>query len=93
MNGILEHYNDRLSKEFYIVDGERNILHETAFQNYLEKYFGFRKAYCKLHIQYRRGVGVIVRILFPFRKLIGRMNFNKAKLVSGVLRMEEFRDK
>ena len=93
VNGILEHYNDRLSKEFYIVDGERNILHETAFQNYLEKYFGFRKAYCKLHIKYRCGVRIIVKILFPFRKWLARMSFSKAKLVSGVLRMEEFRDK
>lgn len=88
VNGILEHYNDRLSKEFYIVDGERNILHETAFQNYLEKYFGFRKAYCKLHIQYRRGVGVIVKILLPFRKLIAKSKGRLCKKIAAVLKME-----
>ena len=89
VNGICEYYNDRLSKDFYIVDGERNILHETAFQDYLERYFGFRKAYCKLHIKYRRGIGVIVWLLYPFRKLIAKMNFKTAKLVTGVLKMEE----
>lgn len=89
VNEICEYYNERLSKDFYIVDGERNILHETAFQDYLERYFGFRKAYCKLHIKYRRGIGVVVRLLYPFRKLIAKMNFKTAKLVTGVLKMEE----
>lgn len=42
---ILEDNNDRLNKGFYINDGARSIRHETAFQDYLEKYFGFRKAY------------------------------------------------
>lgn len=89
VNGILEYYDEKLSDKFYIVDGERNILHETAFQDYLERYFGFRKAYCKLHIRYRRSVGLIVKILYPFRRMIERLNFKKAKLVGGVLRMEE----
>ena len=88
VNGILEHYSENLSEKFYIVDGERNILHETAFQDYLERYFGFRKAYCKLHIRYRRGIGAIVKMLYPLRRIIARLNSNKAKLVAGVLRME-----
>lgn len=89
VNGILEHYDKRLSKDFYIVDGERNIMHETAFQGYLERYFGFRKAYCKLHIKYRRGVGIVVKMLYPFRKWIAKINIKGAKQIFGVLKMEE----
>lgn len=89
VNEILEYYNGQLTKGFYLVDGERNIFHETAFQDYLERYFGFRKAYCNLHIKYRRGIGLIIKILYPLRRLIARLNFKKAKLITGVLRMEE----
>lgn len=47
---ICEYYNDRLENGFYISDGERNIVHITAFLDYLAKYFEFRKAYCKLNL-------------------------------------------
>ena len=87
VNGILEYYNDKLSNEFYICDGERNIYHETRFQDYLEKYFGFRKAYCRLNIKYKPIVKLIVNGLFPFRKFIG--NISKLKKVSAVLKMHE----
>ncbi len=87
--GILEHYKDRLSKECPLVDGERNILHETAFENYLARYFGFRKAYCKLHIKYRGCLGVLVHLVYPFRGLLKKANNLKARQVSAVLKMEE----
>lgn len=87
--GILEDYDKRLEKEFYICDGARSIRHETAFQDYLEKYFGFRKAYCKLKILYRFPLNIMVKILFPFRKKIN----NESKigsLLCAILKMEEF---
>lgn len=86
--GILERYQRRLGSGFYINDGSRSIRHETAFQDYLEKYFGFRKAYCKLHIKYHFPVGVAVQILYPFRKRINTES-SLGSLISGVLRMEE----
>lgn len=85
---IVDLFNQRLNKEFYICDGARSSVHETNFQNYLEKYFGFRKAYCKLKMKYRFPVGVIVRVLYPWRKKIK----NKGKFfskVSSVLFYEE----
>jgi len=85
---ICENYNDRLSNGTYIVDGERNILHETGFQEYLQKYFGFRKAYCKLHISFRPVIKYIIAILFPFRKLIqGKSSLGHK--VKGILFLEE----
>ncbi len=87
--GILEHYKDKLSKEYPLVDGERNVLHETAFEDYLARYFGFRKAYCKLHIKYRGCLGVLVHLVYPFRGLLKRINSLKAKQACAVLKMEE----
>ncbi len=86
--GILEKYNDRLGKDFYINDGSRAIRHETAFQDYLEKYFGFRKAYCKLNIKYRFPIGMAIKVLYPFRNIISKES-SIGSLVSGVLVMEE----
>lgn len=87
-HAILQYYlNDRGFR--FVNSGERNIYHETNTQEYKIKTFGYKKAYCKLHIKYRREIGVIVRLLYPFRKLIAKMNLKTAKLVTGVLKMEE----
>lgn len=89
VNGILEYYRDDLENGKYICDGERPMYHETHFQDYLIKYFGFRKAYCKLNIVYRPGVSAAVKVLFPFRKLIMKLDGSSAfHKVNGVLKME-----
>lgn len=86
--GILEYYAQRLEGDFYIDDGERAIRHETAFQDYLEKYFDFRKAYCHLKLAYRFPVGIGVKLLYPFRDKLNR-NSKIGSLLYGVLKMEE----
>jgi len=76
----------------YICDGARNIVHETSFQDYLEKYFLFRKAYCKLNILYRTHIRFAIAFLYPFRTFIS--NFSSVTLmkkISAVLLMEEIR--
>ena len=88
VNSILDEFKDRFHDGFYICDGARSIRHETAFQDYLEKYFAFRKAYCKLNIKYKPGLGFAVKMLYPFRNMIkgkSRLGSN----VSGILKMEE----
>lgn len=89
MAKICEDYNPRIEKGYYLSDGERSIFHETNFQDYLEKYFGFRKAYAKLNIKYRRGVGVIVAVLYPLRKSIRKLKGGIFKKLYAVLLMEE----
>ena len=54
----------------YIMGGWRTMIHETNYQDYLLKNFGYRKAYCRLHIRYRLWMGVLVKILYPFRNLL-----------------------
>lgn len=59
---------------YYISDGERNIRHITAFQDFLIKYFQFKKIYCRLNIKYNPFVKILINILFPFRKCILKKN-------------------
>lgn len=89
---VVTDHASRLSGGFYICDGARNINHATHFQDYLEKYFGFRKAYCNLHIRYRKGIKPIVSLIYPLKGLLRKLDGNKfLHQVNGVLRMEEFR--
>ena len=88
--GILDYYQNRFDGEFYINDGSRAIRHETAFQDYLEKYFGFRKAYCRLNVKYKKGIGMLVKLLYPFRTQISSEGPLGSK-ISGILKMEEIR--
>lgn len=89
--GICNTYEQQLQEGFYIVDGERNIKHETHFQDYLEKYFGFRKAYCKLNIIYKWYMKAAVICLYPFRKLLRKLNSHSfINQINAVLKMENY---
>lgn len=90
VEGVLRYFNTFLVNGGYICDGARSIQHETAFQDYLEKYFNFRKAYCKLHIVYHPKVGWIVKFAYPLRKLLIMFdNINLFHKFNAVLKMEE----
>jgi len=92
VHAVLEDRADRLGSDFYVCDGARNVNHDTNFQAYLEKYFGFRKAYCCLRIRYRRGIGLFVHLLYPMRAVLRRMDrFRFVHLVNSVLIMETIR--
>lgn len=91
VNGLLSFFEKDILRGMYICDGSRCISHETHFQDYLEKYFGFRKAYCKLNVAYSFHMNLIVKLLFPFRRFIsylGKVN-GIFCMVSSVLQMEE----
>jgi hypothetical protein len=77
----------------YVLDGQRAIRHKTNIQEYLEHYFGFRKAHCRLHIVYSPPMWVEVKVLYPFRKVIEKKAGNHVLLnnVASVLKMEEIR--
>ena len=91
VHGILQDQKSFLEANGYICDGSRSINHETAFQDYLEKYFGFRKAYCTLHIRYKWWLGVAIKCLYPFRKLLKKFDsVSTIHLVNSLLKMEEY---
>lgn len=89
INAILTDHASFLSSGGYICDGSRAVIHETAFQDYLEKYFSFRKAYCRLHISYRKPYGIVVKLLYPFRRQLLKSKNRKIKNLCAVLQMEE----
>lgn len=86
INQILSDY--KLSKEFYICDGTRNVLHETKFQDFLIKYFGFRKVYCKLNIVYRKPIKILIKTLKPFRKFLNSIG-KIGKQINAVFLMDD----
>lgn len=87
---ICMEFNDKVGNNFFILDGERSINHQTNFQTYLEKLFGFRKAYCKLHIIYSKKIHWLINFFYLFRKILYKFDkFGLIHKVNGILKMEE----
>jgi hypothetical protein len=73
-------------KEFkYVNAGFRSVLHETGIQDFLQNKFLFKKAYTNLHIVYKPYINVILRILYPVRSFLGKI---EPKI--GALYMQDF---
>lgn len=91
---IVTLYQEKLEQGYYLCNGSRNVSHETAYADYLEKYFDFRKVYCHLHICYRWYVRLVVYVLYPLRKYLKKAD-HIAILhnVNALLAMEEFKRK
>ena len=88
--GLLEDQREFLCSGGYISDGSRSVMHETAFQDYLEKYFDFRKAYCKLNMVYSPIFAPIVRVLYPFRRVLSKLDkISAVSKISAILTLEE----
>lgn len=86
---VLEYYLNKLGKR-YISDGQRSVLHTTNVQNYLIEHFAYRKSYCKLHIRYRNVFGLLVKVMFPFRKTLRHLDgINRVHQINSILTMEE----
>ena len=76
----------------YVNIGARSLLHKTTTQRYLIDKFGFRKAYCTLHLEYRYLLKLIVRFLYKFKLFFNffRWNFFINKIY-GLLLHEEIK--
>lgn len=87
---ILADHEEFLKNGGYICDGSRSIQHETAFQDYLENKFAFRKAYCHLHIVYSKKYKTVVNVAYRARKVLRYFdNIQFIKRINALLRMEE----
>jgi len=64
----------------YAFDGYRCTGHDTNFQEFLMKKFGFRKAFSRLYMMYRRDVGLLVKATYPFGRWIGRLGERATQL-------------
>jgi len=75
----------------YVSDGARNISHQTNIHDFLEKKFGFRRAYARLRVVYFPGVGIAVRALYPFRRWFSRRSGGLLQKISVLLEQERIR--
>jgi hypothetical protein len=79
-----EHYFNE--KQFcYVCAGARSLTEHSNIQDTLIQTFKFRKAYCKLHVEYVWWLKIIIKLLFPLRNLIKNVR------IKGVLKMEEYK--
>jgi hypothetical protein len=87
LHTILQHYVNDLSLP--ISNGTRSVLHPTDMQEFLLK-FGFRREFADLLIVYRPAVAVLVKMLFPFRKIFEWFDrIPLSQKISAVLQQEE----
>jgi len=87
---VLDYCKDFLQSGGILCDGSRSINHETNFQDYLEKYFGFRRAFCRLHIAYNPKYAWLVKALYPWRRSLSYLNgLGVIHQISALLKMEE----
>lgn len=75
----------------YISDGARSMSHNTNIHHFLIDKFNFRKAYCRLNIVYRWDVGLVVKILYPFRKIVEKLDSGFFKRLYVLLKHEKLR--
>ncbi len=75
----------------YVNDGARSISHETNVQKFLMEKFKFKKAYVRLHIAYRRDVALAVKLLYPLKGLIEKIEHPLFKKISVILKQEAIR--
>lgn len=93
VNKILVDLEEKLKGGYYVCDGQRSVYHQTNFQDFLEKYFDFRKAYCRLNIVITKKYRLIVNLLYPLRKILYKAKKGKIHKLSSVLKMLEITKK
>ncbi len=87
---VLDDHAMDLSNGSYICVGSRNVVHETAFQDFVEDIFSFRKAYCKLNVSYNPSYKAFIKILYSFRKILKKFDsVGVVHKINGVMKMEE----
>ncbi len=74
----------------YVSSGTRSVNHTTNTQEYKEKTFGCRKAYCKLNIEYNPKIKPIISVLYLFRRILKCLDcIGFIHQINAVLKMEE----
>ena len=75
----------------YVNDGSRNLVHKTNIQGFLITKFGFRKAYCILHLKYSTTFKLLVTFIYPFRFVFYAFNNRFATKINSLFLQEKIR--
>ena len=90
VKAILDDNSKLLAAGFYVCDGSRSVYHETNFQDYLEKYFGFRKIYCDLNLIYNPKYAFLFRLIFAFKSIFAIFDgFSYIHQLNAIIKMQE----
>ena len=66
----------------YVNDGSRSITNHSNMQPFLIDKFNFKKAYCHIHIEYKKWFGLFIKLVYPIRRFI------KLKQIDALMQME-----
>lgn len=69
----------------YVSDGARSISHQTGIHDFLISKFAFRKAYSTLNLVYAPWLGLIIKLSYPFRTILKKVNISVINKVSILL--------
>ena len=84
---VLDHYVN--TNAVPVSNGSRSVSHATNMQDFLLQ-FGFAREYCDLNIVYHPNAELLLRSLYPFRRIVKRLGrIPLAHGISGVLFQEE----
>lgn len=86
---VMNKYYLSLSNLKYVSEGARSILHNTNVENFLVEKFYFRRAYCDLKIIYHPLIKLIIKLIYPFRFLLSKIEINFFHKVYVVLKQHE----
>lgn len=75
----------------YVNDGARSISHETNVQTFLLEKFKFSRAYVRLNIAYRWDIGLVVKVLYPLKSIISKIDYPVINKLSVMLKQESIR--
>ena len=75
----------------YVSDGSRSLSHKSNIHEFLQKKFGFRKAFSKVNIVCAPSVQVLVFIAYPFRHLFKRLDVGVGAKINVLLKLEGIR--
>lgn len=79
-------------KDFkFVSDGARSIAHNTSIQDFLESKFKFRKAYCKLNIEYHKLFWILLILTRIFRTIFKRIPLNIFRKLEVLQKQEDIR--
>jgi len=93
-HALCELYTQKYYPEgYYLSDGERNVTHETAFHDFLIKYFGFRLAPCKLNVYFNPKLAWVIKpaikLLPVYGGLLKKVTPDLYTKISGVRKLWE----
>ena len=87
---MTEYYLNNLGLK-YITGGTRSMSHDTNIQTEYIRKFKFRKAYCRLNVVYSFWIGILIKIIYPFKNIFYLFNNRFITKIQTLIEHEKIR--